>query len=150
MFDLVGLDSLESREEDMCLSRKLLKNCKCVSEEEEMITMASSSSEEYKLSFSEESDLSGDEGEDISSVNYELDKDQKVDISIPSSASAFKLLKACPPVIVADKLGFNGGCIVQVDLKVDSMNIFRHNSPVTVARRSSFDTTMSLSGTTVC
>ena len=150
VFDLVGLDSIENKEEDICLSRRFLKKCKCVSEEEEMRTLASTVSDEYKLSFSDESDSSGDEGKDISSVDCELEKRREVGISIPSSASAFKLLTTRSPVIVADKRRFNGGCTMQLDLKVDSINVFRHNSPVTVARRSSFDTRTSLAGTTVC
>ena len=146
VFDLVGLDSVSEKEEDLSLSSGFFKKCKFVPEEEEIRTLADMKnrrSEGYELSFSEESDASGEE-EDISQIELTSEEIEKSFVLILSSRSAFKLHKPCSPVDVKDKLAR------YVCPKVEYKNIFRQNSPVTVARRSSFDTRTSLAGTTFC
>ena len=146
VLDLTSLTASEDTHDDLCLSSSFLKKCKCEDEIRKLNDIKSSSGE-YKLSFSEVSDIS--EGEDDDNFHGVVQEARKPSIFRPSSSSAFELRESTTFKYVEHETS-NNSISPRIGVGPKSIAFSRHNSPVTVTRRSSFDTRISFTETTVC
>ena len=147
-YDLQSLDTQRNDRDDFHDRLPKKGKCKCDSEVSAVVlqlknTSFSDENAVYKFSFSEESEVSGDEGGEEVVIEPKKDIIRSSSVFVSSSRSAFKCKKSGSSYTNYD---VNQNCayksiIEQVNMK---STIPRDDSPVTVASRGSFIAVSSL------